>query len=97
MNRIGLFAAHLGTSAVRLVRDYAIAVALLVLAAILSIASRHFLTSANLVNTLESGAIYGMVAVALTLLLVAGDFEFFSGIRYQNFFYLFSAYSSRSD
>jgi ribose transport system permease protein len=82
LNRIDLAVAYLGRSAVRYVRDYAIAAALLVLAAILSIASRHFLTGANLVNTLESGAIYGIVAVALTLLLIAGDFDLCAGATF---------------
>ena len=82
MNRIGLAAAHLGTSAFRFVRHYAIAVALLGLAAVLSIASKHFLTGANLVNTLESGAIYGIVAIALTLLLIAGDFDLCAGATF---------------
>jgi len=82
LNRIGLAAAHLGTSAVRFVRHYAIAVALLGLAAVLSIASKHFLTGANLVNTLESGAIYGIVAIALTLLLIAGDFDLCAGATF---------------
>jgi ribose transport system permease protein len=79
LNRVGLVAAHVGKGALTFVREYAIIVALLVLAVILSLASRHFLTAANLINTLESGAIYGIVAVALTLLLIAGDFDLCAG------------------
>jgi ribose transport system permease protein len=50
-----------------------------VLVAILSLASPHFLSPVNLLNTLESGAIYGIVAVALTLLLIVGEFDLCAG------------------
>jgi len=74
--------AHLRRVLIAIVRGYAILVAFLVLVAVLSGASSHFLTAINLLNTLESGAIYGIVAVALTLLLIAGDFDLSAGATF---------------
>jgi ribose transport system permease protein len=63
-------------------RDYAIVVAFVLLLVILSVTSDHFLTWINLLNTLESGAIYGIVAVAFTVLLIVGEFDLCSGAIY---------------
>jgi ribose transport system permease protein len=60
-------------------REYAILVLLFVLLGILSVAADHFLTWINVVNTLESGSIYGLVAIALTILLILGEFDLSAG------------------
>ncbi|MEX0852679.1 MAG: ABC transporter permease [Bauldia sp.] len=64
------------------VRQYAIVIAFLALLLTLSLASSHFLTPVNLLNTLESGSIYGIVAIALTLLLIVGEFDLCAGATY---------------
>src|SRR6185437_12909453 len=48
----------------------------------LTATSNHFLTWINLLNTLESGAIYGIVAIAFTVLLIVGEFDLCSGAIY---------------
>jgi ribose transport system permease protein len=63
-------------------REYAIVVCFLALLVVLSLTSDHFLTWINLLNTLESGAIYGIVAIAFTLLLIVGEFDLSSGAIY---------------
>ncbi|HVV95427.1 MAG TPA: ABC transporter permease [Hyphomicrobiales bacterium] len=63
-------------------RDYAIVIAFVLLLIVLTATSNHFLTWINLLNTLESGAIYGIVAVAFTVLLIVGEFDLCSGAIY---------------
>jgi ribose transport system permease protein len=63
-------------------RDYAIVVAFILLLIVLTATSNHFLTWINLLNTLESGAIYGIVAIAFTVLLIVGEFDLCSGAIY---------------
>ena len=63
-------------------REYAIVLCFLALLVILSLTSDHFLTWINLTNTLESGAIYGIVAIAFTVLLIVGGFDLCSGAIY---------------
>lgn len=43
--------------------------------AFLALASDHFLTLANLQNLLAAGATYGILAIGLTILLIAGEFD----------------------
>jgi ribose transport system permease protein len=63
-------------------RDYAIVIAFILLLMVLTATSNHFLTWINLLNTLESGAIYGIVAIAFTVLLIVGEFDLCSGAIY---------------
>ncbi len=69
-------------SVVEVLREYAIVVSFLALLIILSATADHFLTWINLLNTLESGSIYGIVAVAFTVLLIVGEFDLCSGAIY---------------
>ncbi|HEY7602792.1 MAG TPA: ABC transporter permease [Gaiellaceae bacterium] len=64
------------------VREYAIVVVFLVLFVVLATTASHFLTWVNILNNLESGAIYGIVACALTLLLIVGEFDLSVGAIY---------------
>ena len=57
------------------IREYAIVPCFLALFLILSLTANNFLTWVNLLNNLEAGAIYGIVACALTLLLIVGEFD----------------------
>lgn len=81
-------AARSGTSGVsvlnlfRAVREYGIVVAFVLLFVVLSIASPNFLTFINLMNTLESGSVYGIVAIGLTVLLISGEFDLSAGAIY---------------
>jgi ribose transport system permease protein len=59
--------------------EYAIAGAFIFLFVVLALASPHFLTPLNLLNTVEAGAIYGIVAIALTVLLIVGEFDLSAG------------------
>lgn len=79
MNKAALVFARWRRGLVDVARGYAIVVAFLALVVVLSLASPHFLTAINLANTLESGAIYGIVAVALTILLIVGEFDLCAG------------------
>lgn len=69
-------------NAFEVVREYAIVVVFLVLFVVLSTTASHFLTWINFLNNLESGAIYGIVACALTLLLIVGEFDISVGAIY---------------
>ena len=60
-------------------RRNAIVASTVVLFLVLSLGSAQFLTWVNLTNTLEAGAIYGIVAVGLTVLLIAGEFDLCAG------------------
>jgi ribose transport system permease protein len=64
------------------VRQYGIVVAFVVLLVVLSLNSPHFLTWINLLNTLESGSVYGIVAVGFTVLLIVGEFDLSAGAIY---------------
>jgi ribose transport system permease protein len=63
------------TGALEATREYAIVVCFVALFLTLTFSANHFLTRVNLLNNLESGAIYGIVACALTLLLIVGEFD----------------------
>ena len=65
-----------------ILREYAIVVSFVVLLIILSATADHFLTWINLLNTLESGSIYGIVAIAFTILLIVAEFDLCSGAIY---------------
>ena len=69
-------------NALELVREYAIVVIFLVLFVALASTASHFLTWVNVLNNLESGAIYGIVACALTMLLIVGEFDLSVGAIY---------------
>jgi ribose transport system permease protein len=62
-------------SLVRSLRDYAIVLCVVALFIGLSFASDVFLTSANLLNLLEQNAPFGIIALALTFVLIAGEFD----------------------
>jgi ribose transport system permease protein len=63
-------------------REYAIVVCFLILFVVLATTANNFLTWINFLNNLESGAIYGIVACALTLLLIVGEFDLSVGAIY---------------
>jgi ribose transport system permease protein len=63
-------------------RSHGILVVFAVLTLALSLASSNFLTWLNLLNTVEAGSIYGIVALALTILLIVGEFDFCSGATF---------------
>jgi ribose transport system permease protein len=69
-------------NAFEIVREYAIVFVFLALFVVLSTTASHFLTWVNFLNNLESGAIYGIVACALTLLLIVGEFDLSVGAIY---------------
>jgi ribose transport system permease protein len=56
-------------------RDYGIVVSFAVLFVVLSLSSDVFLTSTNLLNVLDQWAPAGIIAVAVTLVLIAGGFD----------------------
>jgi ribose transport system permease protein len=68
--------------AAEVAREYAIVVCFIALFVTLALTANHFLTSVNMLNTAESGAIYGIVACALTLLLIVGEFDLSVGAIY---------------
>ena len=61
---------------------YAILVALALVVIALSLGSTHFLTWRNLLNTVESGSIYGIVAIGLTVLMIGGQFDLCAGATF---------------
>ncbi|MEO8668325.1 MAG: ABC transporter permease [Bauldia sp.] len=61
------------------VRDYAIVGSFVLLFAVLAVSAERFLTPVNLLNTAEAGAIYGVVAIGLTILLIVGEFDLSAG------------------
>jgi ribose transport system permease protein len=79
-NLAGLTARLLGSLLVA--RKHGILVVFVLLTAALSLASSNFLTWLNLLNTVEAGSIYGIVALALTILLIVGEFDFCSGATF---------------
>jgi ribose transport system permease protein len=62
-----------------LLRDYAIVVCVLVLFVVLAASSDTFLTSTNLLNVLAGVAPTGIVAFAITYLLIVGEFDLSAG------------------
>lgn len=69
-------------TAVEALREYAIVASFLILLIILSATADHFITWINFLNTLESGLIYGIVAIAFTVLLIVAEFDLCSGAIY---------------
>ncbi len=67
---------------VAIARKYAIVIALFSVAVVLASSSSHFLTGLNLLNTVESGAIYGIVAIGLTVLMIGGEFDLCAGATF---------------
>jgi ribose transport system permease protein len=63
-------------------REYVIVVCVLVLAVTLSVSSDVFLTSTNLLNVLEQVAPVGIIACALTFVLICGEFDLSAGAIY---------------
>jgi len=61
------------------IRDYGIVVAFGLLFVGLSITSSSFLTSTNLLNILDQNAALGIIACGLTLVFIAGGFDFSVG------------------
>jgi ribose transport system permease protein len=62
-----------------LLREYMIVVCVVALFAVLTFTSDSFLTSTNLLNVLQQVAPVGIVAFALTFLLIVGEFDLSSG------------------
>jgi ribose transport system permease protein len=63
-------------------REYAVVIIFLALFLVLVVSTDKFLTRVNLLNNLEAGAIYGLVACALTLLLIVGEFDLSVGASF---------------
>src|SRR5262249_9744799 len=63
-------------------REDAIVIIFFALFLVLAFTANHFLTRENLLNNLESGAIYGIVACALTMLLIVGEFDLSVGASF---------------
>jgi ribose/xylose/arabinose/galactoside ABC-type transport system permease subunit len=64
------------------VREFGVLAAALLIAAFFSIATPVFLTSYNLFNLLRQTAQLGIIAMAMTLLIVAGEFDLSVGAIY---------------
>ena len=64
-----------GEALLRLIRDYAIVVSFAALFIGLALASDVFLTKTNLLNLLEQNAPLGIIALALTFVLITGEFD----------------------
>jgi ribose transport system permease protein len=67
---------------VTIVRKYTIVIGLVFISIVLSFCSSHFLTWINVLNTVESGAIYGIVAIGLTVLMIGGEFDLCAGATF---------------
>jgi len=63
-------------------RDFGVLVATLVIAAAFSIATPVFLTPYNLFNLLRQAAELGIIAMAMTILIVSGEFDLSVGAIY---------------
>jgi ribose/xylose/arabinose/galactoside ABC-type transport system permease subunit len=63
-------------------RDFGVLVAALAIAAFFSIATPVFLTSYNLFNLLRQTAQLGIIAMAMTMLIVSGEFDLSVGAIY---------------
>jgi ribose transport system permease protein len=68
-----------GGTPLRAIRDYGIVVTFLALVIVLSFASDAFLTSTNLLNILDQWAPLGIIALGMTLVLIAGGFDLSAG------------------
>jgi ribose transport system permease protein len=68
-----------GQTLMRAVRDYAIVASFILLFIALALASDVFLTSTNLLNLLEQNAPLGIIALALTVVLILGEFDLSAG------------------
>ena len=64
-----------GKALLRLIRDYAIVFSFAALFIGLALASDVFLTKTNLLNVLEQNAPLGIIALALTFVLITGEFD----------------------
>ena len=69
-------------SSLEAAREYAIIIIFLALFVVLTATANHFLTWENQLNNVESGAVYGVVACALTLLLIVGEFDLSVGASF---------------
>jgi ribose/xylose/arabinose/galactoside ABC-type transport system permease subunit len=63
-------------------RDFGVLVAALLIAAFFSIATPVFLTGYNLFNLLRQTAQLGIIAMAMTVLIVSGEFDLSVGAIY---------------
>ena len=64
------------------VRDYGVLVAFAVLFIALSLGSAPFLSTGNLLNILYENAPLGIIACAVTLVVVAGNFDLSLGAQF---------------
>jgi ribose transport system permease protein len=69
-------------SRVSLLRDYSVLLATLILFIVLSITSSSFLTKTNLLNIVDQQTSLGIIAVAGTLVIIAGAFDLSVGAMY---------------
>lgn len=60
-------------------REYSIVLAVLILALVLTFSSDVFLTSTNILNVLEQNAPVGIIAIALTYVVITGEFDLSAG------------------
>ncbi len=60
-------------------RDYVIVLSVAVVCIVLTFSSDVFLTSTNLLNVIEQSAPVGIIAIALTYVLIAGEFDISAG------------------
>jgi ribose transport system permease protein len=67
---------------VSLLRDYSVLLATLILFIVLSITSSSFLTKTNLLNIVDQQTSLGIIAVAGTLVIIAGAFDLSVGAMY---------------
>jgi ribose transport system permease protein len=77
--RTSLAARPSGKTLLGYARDYGIVVAFVVLFVVLTFVSDVFLTSVNLLNVLEQSAPLGIIALALTMVLILGEFDLSPG------------------
>jgi len=79
-SRRSTVAEHLRREALlRIARDYAIVICFVALFITLVFASDVFLSSTNLLNLLEQNAPLGIIALALTFVLISGEFDLSAG------------------
>ncbi len=69
-------------SRVSLLRDYSVLLATVALFVVLSITSSNFLTKTNLLNVVDQQTSLGIIAVAGTLVIIAGGFDLSVGAMY---------------
>lgn len=61
------------------IRDYMIVVVVIVMCVVLSLTSDVFLTKTNILNVLENAAPIGIIACALTIVTISGEFDLSAG------------------